>query len=96
MKKIIAKIRESFKRFIFNQFMKYSPSWIENPVIIEFSKSVVAKHYGEKFFPISEVHVKKGDARYTLLFSANNLKFNLGRHHPHEVIEPTKCELIES
>ena len=82
MKKLI----KFYKRFIFNQFIKFSNEFINETESIVFAQKVMRVEYDKSFFPVKEIPVKKGKIKYTLLISGDGKKFNLGRHNMTENI----------
>jgi len=86
MKKLFKTIRNFYREFIFNQFIKFSNELIERTESIVFAQKVMRKEYDKSFFPVKEIPVKKGKIKYTLLVSGDGKVFNLGRHDTKEVI----------
>ena len=84
--KLFKKIKSAYKKFIFNQFIKYSNEFIDNTESVVFSMKVMRKEYEGSFFPVKEISVKKDKIKYTLLVSADGRVFNLSRHDMKEII----------
>jgi hypothetical protein len=86
MKNLLFKIRERFKMLVFKLFIKFSNELLDETESIVFAEKVMRKYYKDRFFPVEEIPVKKGEIRYTLLVSADGKKFNLGRNDVSEII----------